>query len=527
MIWNLFLGGSSTTRPLDDAVLDGIDLDIEGGSSLGYTAFIAELRSLFATDTRKKYYISAAPQCPFPDAYLGVTLQVAWVDMVFVQFYNNYCGTQSYGTFNFNFEQWDTWAKTTSVNRNVKIYLGVPASRTAANAGYVTPKKLQEIVDALRCKYSSFGGVMLWDTSQAYGNFDGAGVQYSIATARNLKRPKDVVCAGQQSRLVPTRELTPASETPTQVPPAATPAVTISDHENDMTPEHESPPAGAVEPQQGPTKPEPITIPQRQESMCPIEGAPCHPPTSSAELICDGYKFAVCNHGPVKTCHELEQEAVNSRAMSQQIRQVINHTWSAFGAAVNSTLTGYLGLDHGADQEQPDDTRDKPDVHQFKSQHAFVASKSLSDIRSNDDDCLGSFIESADGPFLIDFMQLDARPEFVGFSNRIHSATPFRTQVRIRTNGDAIPRVWKVSFMVPPGQIVETTSRGSLQQRGFLVTVTSDPGKEVEDSMVIRFVIEGTMTWSTNHHPEDDNVFEVLSLPDSSSAIFQTKPLYP
>lgn len=27
MIWNLFLGGSSPTRPLDDAVLDGVDLE--------------------------------------------------------------------------------------------------------------------------------------------------------------------------------------------------------------------------------------------------------------------------------------------------------------------------------------------------------------------------------------------------------------------------------------------------------------------------------------------------------------------
>lgn len=27
MIWNLFLGGSSVTRPLDDAILDGVDLE--------------------------------------------------------------------------------------------------------------------------------------------------------------------------------------------------------------------------------------------------------------------------------------------------------------------------------------------------------------------------------------------------------------------------------------------------------------------------------------------------------------------
>ncbi|KAF9998058.1 Chitinase 1 [Entomortierella chlamydospora] len=27
MIWNLFFGGSSATRPFDDAVLDGVDLE--------------------------------------------------------------------------------------------------------------------------------------------------------------------------------------------------------------------------------------------------------------------------------------------------------------------------------------------------------------------------------------------------------------------------------------------------------------------------------------------------------------------
>jgi chitinase len=32
-VWNLFMGGSSSTRPFGDAVLDGIDLDIEGGGS--------------------------------------------------------------------------------------------------------------------------------------------------------------------------------------------------------------------------------------------------------------------------------------------------------------------------------------------------------------------------------------------------------------------------------------------------------------------------------------------------------------
>ena len=44
-IWNLFLGGSSSTRPFADAVLDGVDLDIEGGGSTGLAAFVSRIRS--------------------------------------------------------------------------------------------------------------------------------------------------------------------------------------------------------------------------------------------------------------------------------------------------------------------------------------------------------------------------------------------------------------------------------------------------------------------------------------------------
>ncbi|KAK6777338.1 hypothetical protein RDI58_024055 [Solanum bulbocastanum] len=32
-LWNNFLGGKSSSRPLGDAVLDGTDLDIEGGTN--------------------------------------------------------------------------------------------------------------------------------------------------------------------------------------------------------------------------------------------------------------------------------------------------------------------------------------------------------------------------------------------------------------------------------------------------------------------------------------------------------------
>ena len=62
----------------------------------------------------------------------------------------------------------DNWAKTVSTNPNVKIYIGAPASSTAGG-GYVDAATLSNIALETRSQYSSFGGVMLWDASQAYG----------------------------------------------------------------------------------------------------------------------------------------------------------------------------------------------------------------------------------------------------------------------------------------------------------------------------------------------------------------------
>ncbi|KAF8579155.1 carbohydrate-binding module family 5 protein, partial [Ramaria rubella] len=176
-IWNLFLGGSSTTRPFGAAVLDGVDLDIEGGSTEFFDSFVNQIRS-HAAGASKPYYISAAPQCPFPDGYLGTVLNAVGFDMVYVQFYNNYCSLPNYNNSNdWDFSVWDNWAKNTAINTNVKIYIGAPGSTTAANAGsYVDPATLGTIIQQTRAQYSSFGGVMIWDASQAYANdrFDAA-----------------------------------------------------------------------------------------------------------------------------------------------------------------------------------------------------------------------------------------------------------------------------------------------------------------------------------------------------------------
>ncbi|KAJ3512332.1 hypothetical protein NMY22_g15366 [Coprinellus aureogranulatus] len=169
-IWNLFLGGQSSTRPFGSAVLDGIDLDIEGGNSNYYSTFVERIRSL-AAPTGKKYYFSAAPQCVYPDAALGTVLNAAVFDAIYVQFYNNPCGLQNYGQANnWNFGLWDYWARSLSKSKTTKVYLGAPASNSAAGGGYVDINTLTSAATQMRKSFPSFGGVMLWDASQAYAN---------------------------------------------------------------------------------------------------------------------------------------------------------------------------------------------------------------------------------------------------------------------------------------------------------------------------------------------------------------------
>ncbi|KIP11453.1 carbohydrate-binding module family 5 protein [Phlebiopsis gigantea 11061_1 CR5-6] len=169
-VWNLFLGGTSSIRPFGDAVLDGVDLDIEGGTSTGYAAFVNRIRS-HASGASKQYYVTAAPQCVYPDASLGGVLNAASFDAIYVQFYNNPCGLQAFDSASgWDFGLWDNWARTISPNPNVKVYVGAPASSTAAGTGYEPIGTLSSIAVQMRQSFPSFGGVMLWDASQAYAN---------------------------------------------------------------------------------------------------------------------------------------------------------------------------------------------------------------------------------------------------------------------------------------------------------------------------------------------------------------------
>lgn len=99
---------------------------------------------------------------------------------------NNYCGLQHYKNPNdWNFDAWDNWARKISPNRDVKVYIGAPAS-SAAGSGYVNSNKLTSIIQQTQSNYSSFGGVMLWDASDAYANH-----RYDKAVKQALTHDED------------------------------------------------------------------------------------------------------------------------------------------------------------------------------------------------------------------------------------------------------------------------------------------------------------------------------------------------
>ncbi|KAI0446508.1 putative class III chitinase [Xylaria telfairii] len=170
IVWDLF--GSNTAaanRPFGSAVVDGFDFDFES-STQNFVPFAQQLRTLMDADKSKKWYLSAAPQCVYPDAAMNDMLNGAIsFDWINIQFYNNWCGVINFSNPNaWNFNVWDDWAHKTSKNPNVKVLIGVPAN-TGAGGGYVDATTLGSIIQDTK-KYSSFGGIMMWDMSQLYTN---------------------------------------------------------------------------------------------------------------------------------------------------------------------------------------------------------------------------------------------------------------------------------------------------------------------------------------------------------------------
>ncbi|KAI9114174.1 hypothetical protein K1719_014824 [Acacia pycnantha] len=113
-LWNNFLGGSSSSRPLGDAVLDGIDFDIESGDSTQHWGDLAGALKGF---------------------------------------------NQRNGNTNDLLGSWNQWNNVQAV----KVFLGVPASEAAANGGFIpTDVMTTQVLPNIK-ESAKYGGVMIWD----------------------------------------------------------------------------------------------------------------------------------------------------------------------------------------------------------------------------------------------------------------------------------------------------------------------------------------------------------------------------
>ncbi|KAL7941985.1 hypothetical protein V8C42DRAFT_164867 [Trichoderma barbatum] len=168
-VWNLFLGGTSnpSIRPFGTVKLDGVDLDNETGNPTGYLAMAQRFKSNFAKDTSKKYYLTAAPQCPFPDASQPLNVcQLA--DYIWVQFYNN--GNCNIAQSGFN-NAVKNWSKSIG---NATLFIGALASGADGDQGYVSASSLLSAYQGVSAlNLPNIGGIMLWEAQLAVknGNF--------------------------------------------------------------------------------------------------------------------------------------------------------------------------------------------------------------------------------------------------------------------------------------------------------------------------------------------------------------------
>lgn len=173
-LWDAYgnTSGGGVPRPFGTSYVNGFDFDIESNSGNQYYQYmISTLRSNFASDSSHTYYITGAPQCPIPEPNMGKIITAAQFDYLWVQFYNNpYCSNPSTP----NYDDWVTYVSGTP-SANAKIFLGVPASSTAAtgtNSGaqyYFPPRALASAVNKVNST-PSFGGIMMWSAGFSDSN---------------------------------------------------------------------------------------------------------------------------------------------------------------------------------------------------------------------------------------------------------------------------------------------------------------------------------------------------------------------
>lgn len=155
-LWNNFLGGQSSTRPLGDAILDGIDFDIEAGSGQYWDELA---RALSGYSQQRKVYLSAAPQCIIPDAHLDTAIKTGLFDYVWVQFYNN-PPCQYVDNADNLLSSWNQWITVQAG----QVFMGLPAASEAAPSGGFIPADVltSHVLPSIKTS-AKYGGIMLWN----------------------------------------------------------------------------------------------------------------------------------------------------------------------------------------------------------------------------------------------------------------------------------------------------------------------------------------------------------------------------
>ena len=176
MVWNLFLGGTSTLRPFGSVVLDGIDINNESWNTLGYGSLITGLRSQM--DANKKtapsgqYWLSGAawpcdkitnsPNIPYSS--------FGSFDYITVQFYNSGTGVAcnhispptSTSGFTAAVKQWSA-----AMSANTMLLVGA-LGVSQGQYGFLPPADLVTEVGQIRkLGLNNVGGYSLWDATVA------------------------------------------------------------------------------------------------------------------------------------------------------------------------------------------------------------------------------------------------------------------------------------------------------------------------------------------------------------------------
>ena len=150
-----------------------IQLDNEDHSTSSYSAFVSSLRSTMNADQSKTYYISAAPQCPRPDASIPLDAMQA-MDFIFVQFYNNQAANCNVGQPGF-IDSLKAWSSDLAAKgAGPRLYVGAPGCPACAGSGYLDANSIESVMaDVKNAGLENLGGTMLWDGPEAKFNVDG------------------------------------------------------------------------------------------------------------------------------------------------------------------------------------------------------------------------------------------------------------------------------------------------------------------------------------------------------------------